>query len=443
MLRMRASAARGRRGGIVLPLVTVLLIGILGVTAIVLDGGVLQVDERRCRAAADAAALAASIDLYSNWNQNYGVDVGGTAATSAQATATDNGFKNGVGGVTVVVNIPPTSGPYTGQPGYAEVIVTRARQRFFSAIFGSGNLTVTARAVARGTRAPKGNGIIVLDPTGSNDLTTTNSANITVVGGNIVVNSSDSRGGTISNTGNIQANEIDFTGTPGYYSTGSGRFMGTLLSNQPPTPDPLANLQPPAMQAPTYTNVNISNLPTADGSVPGYPTPGDPNGWTLLPGTYQNGIHISDNNALHTYTLASGIYYFSGGGFTLSANANVISNPNGVMLYFNSGGGLSITAGGSVTLSPMTSGYYKNITIYQDRSNTAQDSITGQSTGNLNITGTVYLPAAKLTLTGSGGNYAIGSQYIVYQLVVTGSGNFNVVYNSPQVTPNRDLYLVE
>jgi hypothetical protein len=91
----------------------------------------------------------------------------------------------------------------------------------------------------------------------------------------------------------------------------------------------------------------------------------------------------------------------------------------------------------------MQSGRYANITIYQDRSNTSQDSITGQTLGSLNITGTVYTPAAKLTLTGSGGNYAIGSQYIVYQLVCTGSGNFNVDYSALKVAPNRYLYLVE
>ena len=113
------------------------------------------------------------------------------------------------------------------------------------------------------------------------------------------------------------------------------------------------------------------------------------------------------------------------------------------MLIYFSNGGLNITAGGSVTLSPLQSGTYAGITIYEDRSDTSQDSITGQSTGSLNISGTVYTPAAKFTLTGSGGNYAIGSQYIVYQLVVTGSGSFNVLYNGPNTAPNRNLYLVE
>jgi Flp pilus assembly protein TadG len=440
---MLHSRVIGRRHGAIVPLVAILLTVVIGFTAIVIDGAMLFADRRRVCAAADAAALAAAIELFTNDQYAKGLDTNGTAAASARQTAKDNGFEDGVNNVTVTVNIPPLSGPYMALPGYAEVIITMQEQRYFSKIFDSGNLPVQARAVARGNQTPKNNGLIVLDPKSSNSLTTTNSANITVVGGNIIVDSSDSRGGTISNTGNIKADELDFSGTPGYNSSGSGQFLGTIKSTQVPTPDPLASLPPPAQPSPVYNNVNISGLPTLGGSVPGLPTPGDLKGWTLPPGTYQNGIHISDNDSTHTYTLASGLYYFSGGGLTLSANAAIKSDTGGVLLYFHDNGGLSITAGGPVSLAPMQTGPYANITIYQDRSNTSQDSITGQSTGSLNVSGTVYTPAAKFTLTGSGGNYAIGSQYIVYQLVVTGSGNFNVIYNAPDVSPDRNLYLAE
>jgi hypothetical protein len=432
-----------RRHGAIVPLLAILLTVVIGFTAIVVDGAILFADRRRVTAAADAAALAAAIELFTNGQDYQGVDTNGTAAASARKTAKDNGFEDGVNNVTVAVNIPPSSGPYNGQAGYAEVIISMQEQRYFSKIFGSGNLPVQARAVARGSQAPKANGLIVLDPKSSNALTTTNSANITVVGGNIIVDSNNSAGGTISNTGNISANELDFSGSPGHSTSGTGQFIGTIKSNQVPTPDPLASLPPPDQPSPVYSNVNISGLPTAGGSVPGVPTPGDLKGWTLPPATYQNGIHISDNDPTHTYTLASGLYYFKGGGLSLSANATIKSDTGGVLLYFHDNGGLSITAGGSVTLAPMQTGPYANITIYQDRENTSQDSITGQSTGSLNISGTVYTPAAKFTLTGSGGNYAVGSQYIVYQLVVTGSGNFNVIYNVPNVGPDRNLYLAE
>jgi Flp pilus assembly protein TadG len=447
MLYLRPLGPGGRRPGIVAPFVALLLVALLGVTAIAIDGGMLLVDKRRAQGAADAAALAGAVDLFQNFATNQGKDTSGTAATSARDTATDNGFTNGVNGTTVTVNIPPKSGIVQGVDGYVEVLITMQQQRYFSGIFGSGTLPVNVRSVARGSKAPKNNGIIILDPKDPNSLTTTASGNVVVQGGNVIVDSSNATGGTISSTGNIEAENLYFTGTPGYGTSNSGKFIatnGSIYSNQPPTPDPLASLPAPAQPLPLFTNINISGLPKVGGTIPGWPDPNNlTNGWILPAGTYNNGIHISDNNSAHTYTLQSGLFYFTGGGLTLSANATINCEAGGVCLYFHSGGGLSLTAGGSVTLSPLQSGTYANITIYEDRSNTSQDSITGQSTGSLNVSGTVYTPAAVFTLTGSGGNYAVGSQYIVYQLKVTGSGSFNVDYRALAAPPNRDLYLIE
>src|SRR5262245_1915989 len=146
--------SRRCRPGIVVPAVVLLLIGLIGITALTIDGALLMTDRKRTQAAADAAALAAAIDLFENHDKNQGTDPAGTAADSAKKTATDNGYTNGVLGTTVTVNIPPLSGAHK-KPGYAEVIVTMQQQRYFSTIYGSGKLPVTARAVARGTRSPK------------------------------------------------------------------------------------------------------------------------------------------------------------------------------------------------------------------------------------------------------------------------------------------------
>jgi Flp pilus assembly protein TadG len=118
------------RRGIVVPMAALLLVGLLGVTAIAVDGGLLLADKRRVQAAADAAALAAAIELFTN--SPTGTDLSGNAAGSAQKTASDNGFTNKVNGTTVTVNIPPKSGPYTGINGYAEVIITMEQKRYFS-----------------------------------------------------------------------------------------------------------------------------------------------------------------------------------------------------------------------------------------------------------------------------------------------------------------------
>jgi Flp pilus assembly protein TadG len=181
-----------RRSGLVLVLVALSLTVLLGIVAIALDGGLL-LDQRRClQSAADAAALAAAIDLYKNYQTNNGLDPGGTAKASALSIANINGYTNNGTTNTVSVSIPPGSGNYAGKAGYAEVIIQYNQQRAFSAIFGSGNLAVSARAVAAGLLKPLTAGIIVLDPTSAGALTLNGNPSLTLnESGAIIVDSNN------------------------------------------------------------------------------------------------------------------------------------------------------------------------------------------------------------------------------------------------------------
>src|SRR5262249_28741449 len=123
---------------------------LMGVTALALDGGMLLDQRRKLQVAADAAALAAAADLFGNYLSNNGADTGGTAKASALTYAAFNGFNNDGTTNIVTVNIPPKSGDHIGQAGNAEVIIQYNQTRAFSNIFGSGNIPVQARAVARG-----------------------------------------------------------------------------------------------------------------------------------------------------------------------------------------------------------------------------------------------------------------------------------------------------
>src|SRR5207302_11346937 len=130
------------------------LIGLLGVTAIAVDGGLMQDNRRRVQAATDAAALSAAQQLFAEFRaiiaSNYASpDPGGKAAAAALASATANGYTNDGVHASVTVNIPPKSGPFTGSVGYAEVLITYYQPRHFSAIWGSGTLPVSARAGSR------------------------------------------------------------------------------------------------------------------------------------------------------------------------------------------------------------------------------------------------------------------------------------------------------
>jgi len=141
-------------------------------------------------------------------------------------------------------------------------LITYPQGRFFSSIWGSSKVNVTARAVARGTYSPASPGILVLDPTDNNTLDVTSSGNVTVTGGgSIDVNSKSSNGGaTCTSTGNIVATIINLSdGT--YNHSNSGTLIGTINYNQTPTPDPLASLPEPTQPSnPTLSAATLALL---------------------------------------------------------------------------------------------------------------------------------------------------------------------------------------
>jgi uncharacterized membrane protein len=163
MLRAPISLAGStRRGMVAAQIVLSLIFFMMPMLALVADGGLLLVERRHAQAAADATALAAASDLYENWSKDNpsGTDSLGTANSSALGVASANGYTNDGTTSTVTVNISPakySGGPNAGTtlpPGYAEATVTWYQQRFFSGIFGSGAIPVSARAVARGVQVP-------------------------------------------------------------------------------------------------------------------------------------------------------------------------------------------------------------------------------------------------------------------------------------------------
>src|SRR5262249_20852988 len=148
------------------------------------------------QATADAAALAAAVDLYQNYPTNGGVDQNGTARQSALTTAAAMGYPNDGDTSTVTVNVPPQSGPFAGQVGYAEVLVQWNQSRSFSNIFSSASIPVKARAVAAGRWVPFGNGIIVLHPTAQGALHANGNGDTNVMNAAVVVDSNNSEAAT-------------------------------------------------------------------------------------------------------------------------------------------------------------------------------------------------------------------------------------------------------
>jgi hypothetical protein len=427
MLQVPVSARR--RPGNVAVVFALCLVTVTGLIALSLDGGLVLDSRRHAQSAADAAAIAAVDSIYLEWwTDPTHLDASGNAKKAAVATATAMGYTNGVNGCTVEVYVPPVTGLFVGRPCHCEVIIKTYQDRTFSKIWSSDKVKYGARAVARGRWSQIKDAIIVLDPSGKGSLNASGNGSVTVQNGPIQVNSSDASAMIANGNGTLSATEFDVYGIPGYTTPGGGSFTGTIVPGSPQIADPLAGMAQPV--ASDYALQSKKKLSISGKS-----------NVTLDPGLYIGGIQITGG----TVTLNPGVYYMEGGGFSVSGQGNVYGD--GVMLY-NDPGSTSDTislagSGNTISLSPMLSGPYKGITLFQNRTSTAPVTVSGSNSSNLTLTGTFYAAAATLNISGNGSQQTIGSQYISYDLVTGGNGSFSVNWSAQLAPGTREILLVE
>jgi hypothetical protein len=449
-----------RRRGIVLVLVAFGLVSILGVVALAVDGGVLQLKYREARARADAAAMAAACVLYEEYPKNLGTDPDKHAADAAIANGKQNGIKNDGTTSKIVVNIPPLSGPYKDLNSYAEVYVTYYVPRAFSRVFGTAPVEVKARAVARGAWVSPKVGMLILDYDDNASLNAQGNGAFTEVAAPVIVNSNNTSATVAAGSGVIKAEEFYITG--GLSLSGGSSLQAVpdpskVYLGTHPTPDPLAYLPVPPVPA----NGKMSKVTIGLGTQ-----------YSLTPGRYTNlpKFNTGDVVILHqaSTNTAGGIFYIDGGGLNSNgASIQMGSGTGGVMIYNKPAGindSIQITGDpvGSVVLSGLTGGPYQGISIWQDRTSAVDMNITGS--GNFNIQGTVYAAGARLNITGDGknadgditgwyidpvdgakidGTTRMASQYISRNLALTGNGNVNLNYTASGTARTRIITLVE
>lgn len=428
-----------RRRGTVLVMFAVCLIAIMGLVALVIDGGLLQAEHIRVQSAADAAALAGACQLYQDYSANNGNDANGSAKKAALAIAVDDGYANDVTNSTVAVNIPPASGRYSGQAGYVEIIITSRQHRCFSNVWSSDPIDVRARAVARGAWVPFKASILSLDAGDKGAISVKGNGSLTSTGAPAFINSNSSAALSVSGGGSFSVSSVDITGS---YS-GSG-ITGTINTGVHPTPDPLAYLPAPGETGGPSVPSSGSLTKTALG--------GSKYQYDLYPGTYYNLPTFGNGDKVIFHQASSngngGIFYLATGGLNCQSAQLVMATgeTGGIMIYVagsDSGTTISITGNpsSSVTLSPRTDGPYAGIVLFQSRSLTGDVTIVGN--GSFNLSGTIYAPAARISATGNGSASSIGSQWIARELYLAGNGDINITYKDTTVARTRIISLME
>src|SRR5437870_6812117 len=174
-----------RNRGQVMLLATFAIVGLLAVSALAVDIGMLWTERRQMQTAADAAALAGDHQIYSGNTGNGGQRM----RDAAWNDSAKNGYTNGSNGVTVAVHSPPVSGPWTGDNDAVEVTVRKAQPTFLLRVLGINSMPVSARAVARYNQSR--GCIYALDSGAQGALTVAGSATLTA-GCNIFDDSTNS-----------------------------------------------------------------------------------------------------------------------------------------------------------------------------------------------------------------------------------------------------------
>ena len=435
--------------GQVLVITALCMVVLLGFVGFAIDVGHLRLVKSQMQSAADAAALAAGLEI-----RVCSATPGCDAMQSAVKTAmSENGFSGAAflsncsgspgTGVTVMLNDPPCSNaadPNNGSTKYVEAVVTQNVTTTFASLFGFNNIKVSARAEAKRGVGPC---IYALDPHASGAITITAGIGLQSTCG--VVDESDSSSALFCTVGFGAAPRIAITG-------GVGGLLGPLLcgSTPPPVtqvpvpavPDPLAYLPAPphasdACPAASASGTNYSGSKTAI-NITAASILLTGNTYTFNPGVYCGGINITAAVLLNI-TFNPGVYILrdgpglaglTQGGFnlTLSALSNITGNG---ILFYNEGsttnagasvGGFSLTAPAAVglsnvSLSAATSGEYGGVLFFQAHGISTSGTFLANVLQGSRIEGAVYEPDAKIA-------YAVGAISSNYNILVAKDINF-------------------
>ncbi|MBL8296305.1 MAG: hypothetical protein JNN08_30960 [Bryobacterales bacterium] len=390
---------RHARRGFVLLLIAVSAVVLFGFAGLAIDVGSLHLRRVRQQTAADAAALAATLERAAGRADQ--------ATAAARLAAQQHGFTHGSNGVTVTVNFPPSSGDYTTENSAGEVIVTASGPTYFMQALGVGSQLLRTRAVAK--PGPDPNCVYALDPSENDGLKMSGSAAVNVSCG-IFVNSSASKAVNLSGSACITASSVKVVGSVA--SSSSCPITPTATTGVTPITDPLASLTPPAYGGCDYTGYKLGG--GAD---------------TISPGVYCKGIVVSGGGQL---TMLPGTYIMVGTGLDMSGGSSKVVG-NGVTVYntFNGSyafGGFTLSGGGDFQLKAPTSGPYAGILLFEDRAApTAKPSTLSGGTSSW-LEGAVYLRNNTLKLSG-GSSVAAYTVLVADKFELSGSSSLGSDYS--------------
>jgi len=442
--------------GQILVLLVLALVGLLGFTALAIDGGMIYADRRYMQSSADAASLAGAGKIASevekigmqvvDWScstlSSAVIPAGGV---TAKTKATANGFS---------IDVAPSSGAdgtVTITCSDAEravdvkVDLTRTTSTsFIQVITGEPmkNSVTSTTTVNPGTKAGGGYAIVALReaPCASSDVgvTISGTSDVLLVDGGVWSNSCMKINGTPtvkvkkgSPTGEILAHSIKYH---------QGETLDVVPATLPiePYPEPTAALHP-------ATNGLDVDIRCTDKSSDPYENIGqhsDSSPMDLAAGNYGD-LKLTKG----TITLLGGLYCIdgtvdmSGGTFTVATKDGLMQ---GVTLYFT---GKSFTINGGVHVVLAAANELPNLVvknpgsaiedllIYVPKANNPVIKLNGNAGSS--ISGTIFAPGSFIDIGGTtnlatGEKFSLAGSIIGLDVKVAGVPGLNIRYDESQ-----------
>ena len=377
------------------------MVGLVGMVALVVDGGNVFLDRRTAQNAADSAALASALSRIHGEQDWVG---------AAIASAAVNGYNND--GVTNIVQVysPPKDGPNSGDLEYLQVIITSHVDTYFASVVGRDRITNIVNAVAR-TKLPevtqllKGAAVVSLAP--GSDCNNNKSfwihgeATLDITGGGVFVNSNNRDCALFQNgSGSIRIRD-DY----------SINVVGGTSIQKPQLITPQVTIgaspisYPPPFFMPKFGCGKEAEV-SEDGS-------------SMSAGAW--GDEFPPEGVTH---LGAGVYCL-GNGFRINGNLE----GNNVVFKVDRGE-VRFSGTADIILNAPNSGNNAGLLIYLPMDNNSKVVLNGGA-GSV-IKGTILAPASPIIIKGMDSQRGFHSQIIGYTVEADGNSNVVIVYNDEQ-----------
>lgn len=435
---VKAKQRDRRRRSMVLAWVVLILFLMVAFVGVATDVGYLMFVAHQLQNAADAASLAAAQKVHLDVDQTRQADIDCALANEAAGAPVqcDANAANAPDGDIVIGRFNRDTGEFTPTlfaPKSVKVVARRTDtslaapvRLLFGSLFGIDTANVYRSAIAT-SEGGTGAGLIALDPDDSCSLTIQGSVFVDVNSGAMQVKSGDDDAlCVIGSVADTNASEINVTGDE-RITGNNDNFDDILNTGQPPIPDPLADLPEPTWDPAD----DLGEVRVTDSGA----------NITLRPGFYSGGIFANGG----TITLDPGIYILDGAGLSISGNTTFIAE--GVMFFITGTGFVDLRGTGIIRITPPDPDLYsypgvdtyEGISIFQARDNTNESTIIGTSL--MELVGTLYFPAARLNLGGTGEGF--GNQLIANTINIFGTGEITINYDGRNPAPGGDIFLVK